>query len=88
MIDDTHSEEMQDQLEPIQFPFDDKPTQAPPPPSSKPFKEKDTIVIGADHRGYELKEHIKFHALKELHLQVMDIGVHNSSKWDYPLVAQ
>ena len=71
--DDTHSEVMQDQLEPI--PFTDKPTtkvQSPPPPSGK-FSEKDTIVIGADHRGYLLKEHIKVHALKEMNLQIIDL---------------
>ena len=41
------------------------------------------IAIGADHAGYELKEHLKG-TLDRLGHDVLDKGTHNSDRVDYP----
>lgn len=45
-----------------------------------------SLAIGADHRGYDLKEYIK----KELHDHItwIDVGTHSTERADYPLFAQ
>lgn len=41
------------------------------------------IAIGADHGGYELKEHIKKH-LDELGIEYKDYGTYSEDSIDYP----
>ncbi|MCH8345918.1 MAG: ribose 5-phosphate isomerase B [Chloroflexi bacterium] len=41
------------------------------------------IVVGADHRGYELKDQIAA-ALKQAGHEVLDVGTHNADSVDYP----
>ncbi len=41
------------------------------------------IVVGADHRGYELKDEIAA-ALKQAGHEVLDVGTHNADSVDYP----
>ena len=41
------------------------------------------IVVGADHRGYELKDQIAA-ALKKAGHEVLDVGTHNADSVDYP----
>ena len=47
-----------------------------------------TILIGADHRGYELKDELKFHLLKDFQIEIMDVGTYDKGSIDYPLIAQ
>ncbi len=41
------------------------------------------IVIGADHRGYEMKDQIAA-SLKQAGHEVLDVGAHNADSVDYP----
>ncbi len=41
------------------------------------------IVVGADHRGYELKDEIAA-ALKQAGHEVLDLGTHSADSVDYP----
>ncbi len=41
------------------------------------------IVVGADHRGYELKDEIAA-ALKQAGHEVLDVGTHSADSVDYP----
>ena len=41
------------------------------------------IVVGADHRGYEMKDEIAA-ALKRAGHEVLDVGTHNADSVDYP----
>ena len=41
------------------------------------------IVVGADHRGYELKDEIAA-ALKQAGHEVLDVGTHSADSIDYP----
>ena len=66
----THSEEMQDSIEPIIH-----------------IKEKEIIVVGCDHRGYDLKGILRKHLI-DLNYDVMDVGTHNDERCDYPTVAK
>ncbi|MCA1553638.1 MAG: RpiB/LacA/LacB family sugar-phosphate isomerase, partial [Chloroflexi bacterium] len=43
----------------------------------------DTVVIGADHGGFALKESLKGY-LGELGFQVVDIGTNSADSVDYP----
>ena len=72
MIDDTltHSEEMQDSIEPI---------------IHKDIKE--VILIGSDHRGFDLKAILRKHLI-DLHYDVLDVGTHNNERCDYPMIAK
>ena len=45
-----------------------------------------TIVLGADHAGYTLKETIKNH-IKEKDEEVIDVGTFSEDSVDYPLFA-
>jgi RpiB/LacA/LacB family sugar-phosphate isomerase len=45
------------------------------------------ITIGADHAGFELKEHVKA-LLLELKHEVLDLGTHNTEPVDYPDFAE
>jgi len=45
------------------------------------------IAIGADHAGFELKEHVKA-LLLELKHEVLDLGTHNTEPVDYPDFAE
>jgi RpiB/LacA/LacB family sugar-phosphate isomerase len=42
-----------------------------------------SVALGADHRGYELKNTLKAH-LERQGLQVTDLGAHSSNACDYP----
>ena len=44
------------------------------------------IVVGADHRGYELKEQLAAW-LKEQGHNVTDVGTHSKEAVDYPVFA-
>lgn len=44
------------------------------------------IAIGADHAGYELKQHIAEYLIAQGH-QVQDYGVHSAEPADYPDIA-
>jgi RpiB/LacA/LacB family sugar-phosphate isomerase len=46
-----------------------------------------TLVVGADHGGFELKEILKFH-LKKQGVAVTDLGTHSRESTDYPDYAQ
>jgi ribose 5-phosphate isomerase B len=45
-----------------------------------------TIIIGADHRGFELKEKIK-KELEEKGYKVEDIGTFSKERCDYPVIS-
>ena len=45
------------------------------------------IAIGADHAGFELKEHVKALML-ELKHEVLDLGTHSTEPVDYPDFAE
>ena len=49
--------------------------------------KKKVILIGSDHRGYDLKILIRQHLI-DLHYDVMDVGTHNKDRCDYPDVAK
>ena len=44
------------------------------------------IILGADHRGFELKEHLRS-ILLEKKFEVMDVGTHDNKSCDYPSIA-
>ena len=67
----TYSEQMQDTLEPIIHTAKD---------------EALTLIMGADHRGYGLKEHLKKMLLRK-NFGVMDVGTYDSKSCDYPSIA-
>src|SRR5882724_6438553 len=43
----------------------------------------ETIAIGADHAGFELKEHLK-HVLEKKGYHARDFGTHSAESADYP----
>ena len=49
--------------------------------------KKEVILIGSDHRGYELKLLIRKHLI-DLHYDVLDVGTHDNNSCDYPDIAQ
>ena len=49
--------------------------------------EKEVILIGSDHRGFDLKVVLREHLIK-LNYEVMDVGTHNKDRCDYPNVAK
>ena len=49
--------------------------------------KKEVILIGNDHRGYDLKVILRKH-LTDLHYDVMDVGTHDKDRCDYPNVAK
>jgi ribose 5-phosphate isomerase B len=46
--------------------------------------ESEKIVIGSDHAGFAMKEHIKAQ-LKTLNIAFEDVGIFSSERSDYPL---
>ncbi len=54
-----------------------------PVPSSKPDTMKQSVAIGADHGGYELKEILK-QELAEAGYSVIDVGTNSKDAVDYP----
>lgn len=46
----------------------------------------DTIIIGCDHGGYELKEYLKIELVKN-GIEVEDAGTNSSDSVDYPIFA-
>ena len=44
------------------------------------------ILLGADHGGFELKEHIKSH-LTNCGFEVVDVGTNSTDSCDYPIFA-
>ena len=66
----THSEEMQDSIEPIIH-----------------SEIKEVILIGSDHRGFDLKAILRKHLI-DLHYDVLDVGTHNNERCDYPMIAK
>ena len=49
--------------------------------------KQEVILIGSDHRGFDLKLLIREHLVK-LHYDVMDVGTHDKERCDYPNVAK
>jgi ribose 5-phosphate isomerase B len=45
------------------------------------------IHIGSDHAGFDLKESVKDHLVREGH-EVTDVGAYSEESVDYPLIAQ
>ena len=48
---------------------------------------KQVILIGCDHRGYNLKLLLREHLIKDGY-DVLDVGTHDKESCDYPTVAQ
>ena len=48
---------------------------------------KEVILIGSDHRGFDLKAILRKH-LMDLNYDVMDVGTHNKERCDYPPIAK
>lgn len=48
---------------------------------------KEKIIIGSDHAGFNLKAKI-YKYLKDEGFDIFDFGVHNDSPVDYPLIAK
>lgn len=46
-----------------------------------------TIIIGADHAGFELKNKIKNYLIENGY-SIKDIGVNSSNSCDYPIIAK
>ena len=51
-------------------------------------KEKEIILLGSDHRGYDLKVLLREHFIKNTNYDVMDVGTHNNERCDYPSIAK
>ncbi|MBC8435587.1 MAG: RpiB/LacA/LacB family sugar-phosphate isomerase [Proteobacteria bacterium] len=79
----THSEELQEHLEPI--PSDNKQVEYFNPHTA--HIKQEVILIGSDHRGFDLKLLIREHLVKR-HYDVLDVGTHNKDRCDYPNVAK
>ena len=45
------------------------------------------IVVGADHAGFELKQHLAA-ALRDAGHEVLDVGTHSAESTDYPRFAE
>ncbi len=50
------------------------------------FKKSETLALGCDHAGYELKEFLKI-KLAETGYSVRDFGTYSTASMDYPDVA-
>ena len=48
--------------------------------------KQNTIPIGCDHAGYELKKKVIDH-LQECGIEVIDVGTHSTDSCDYPAIA-
>ena len=48
---------------------------------------KEVILIGSDHRGFDLKALLRKHLI-DLNYDVMDVGTHNKERCDYPPIAK
>jgi len=46
------------------------------------------VVIGADHAGFEMKEHLKRFLKNELQFEVLDVGCDEEKECDYPVFAK
>jgi ribose 5-phosphate isomerase B len=55
-------------------------------PAANPSRPR-KIAVGADHGGFEMKEHLKAY-LAELGTEVLDLGTHSTATVDYPDFAQ
>ena len=82
--DNTYSKELQENLEPI--PSDNNKQVEYFNPHTADIKQE-VILIGSDHRGFDLKLHIREHLVKR-HYDVLDVGTHNKDRCDYPNVAK
>ena len=49
--------------------------------------EKEVILIGSDHRGFDLKGILRKHLI-DLQYDVMDVGTHDKDRCDYPPIAK
>ena len=78
--DNTYSKELQENLEPIP-----SHTVEYFNPHTADIKQE-VILIGSDHRGFDLKLLMREHLVKR-HYDVLDVGTHNKDRCDYPNVA-
>ena len=46
-----------------------------------------SVIIGSDHGGYELKQKIISH-LKSNDFEIVDLGCHSTESCDYPVIAK
>ena len=76
----TYSKELQENLEPIP-----SHTVEYFNPHTADIKQE-VILIGSDHRGFDLKLLMREHLVKR-HYDVLDVGTHNKDRCDYPNVA-
>lgn len=53
----------------------------------KKIKKKETIILGADHAGFGVKEFIKKELLK-MNYPIEDVGTYNTTRVDYPDYAE
>ena len=51
------------------------------------MQQKEKIIIGSDHAGFNLKEKI-IEYLKALEYEIYDCGVHSTEPYDYPYIAK
>ena len=55
--------------------------------SVAPALPADTVAIGSDHGGFEMKQNL-LPMFEELHLTIHDVGVHDGKPADYPDIAR
>lgn len=48
------------------------------------MKDKHTILIAADHGGYDLKEELKNFTIDNFDIEWIDLGTHSTDSVDYP----
>ncbi|MCD7878417.1 MAG: ribose 5-phosphate isomerase B [Candidatus Gastranaerophilales bacterium] len=51
------------------------------------MQEKDFIIMGSDHAGFELKENLKEYLLSK-GFKIFDEGINSKEPCDYPLIAK
>ena len=49
--------------------------------------KQEVILIGSDHRGFDLKAILRKHLI-DLHYDVLDVGTHDKARCDYPGIAK
>ena len=50
--------------------------------------KKQVILLGSDHRGFNLKLLLREHLINKHNYDVMDVGTHNTDSCDYPSTAR
>jgi RpiB/LacA/LacB family sugar-phosphate isomerase len=50
--------------------------------------KEENILIGSDHRGFDLKVLLREHLIKAQYNDLYDVGTHDKDRCDYPSIAQ